>query len=127
MAIERILVVDDERLTGLSLVAYLEESGYTAAYASSGKAALYMQREQPFDLCIVDVRMPGMDGIETVIALHRIAPGTRLVIYTGSPQFELSGTLIELGLSEEDIVRKPVLDMALFVDLIARKNAQGKG
>ena len=85
---------------------------------TDGESAIQMQQELPFDVCIVDIRMPGMGGGETILKFHQIAPDSRFVICTGSPQFALSPALRELGLSERDIVRKPVLDMKIFVALI---------
>ncbi|MBN1991261.1 MAG: response regulator [Anaerolineae bacterium] len=118
MASKRILVVDDERLTRISLADFLREAGYETVAASNGQTALQLQQEHSFDVCIVDIRMPGPDGVETILALHRVAPGTRFIIYTGSLQFTLPLSLEELGLSEGHIVRKPVLDMQIFVTFI---------
>ena len=87
----------------------------------SGMAALELQRQQSFDLCIVDIRMPDMDGTETIMALHEIDPDTRFRVYTGSPQFSLASRLEELGLSSKDVVRKPVMDMQVFVRMIERR------
>lgn len=116
----RILIVDDERLTRISLADFLQDMGYDTATAGDGETAIQLQQEQPFDVCIVDIRMPGMDGIETILHLHRVAPHSRFIICTGSPQFALSPALKEIGLLEGDIVRKPVLDMNIFVSLIER-------
>jgi CheY-like chemotaxis protein len=118
MSGKRILIVDDERLTRVSLADFLQDMGHDTATAGDGETAIQLQQEQPFDVCIVDIRMPGMDGIETIMHLHRIAPRSRFLICTGSPQFALSPALERLGLSEKDIVRKPVLDMNVFVSLI---------
>ncbi|MBU0495086.1 MAG: response regulator [Chloroflexi bacterium] len=120
MSAIRILVIDDESLTRISLADFLQDMDYETATASSGEAAIHLQEERPFDVCIVDIRMPGMDGIETIQHLHRIAPQSQFIICTGSPQFALSPMLSEIGLSEDDIVRKPVLDMNVFLMLITQ-------
>lgn len=85
-------------------------------------ATAQLQRERPFDVCIVDIRMPGMDGSETILALHQIAPDSRFIIYTGSPHFTLSPALKEIGVSKCNIVRKPVLDMNVFITMIDSKS-----
>lgn len=118
MSNKRILVVDDERLTRISLADFLEDMGYETVAASDGEMAIQLQREQPFEACIVDIRMPGIDGVETIMRLHDIAPHSRFIICTGSPQFALSPALEDMGISERDIVRKPVLDMNVFLSLI---------
>ena len=122
MSAKRMLIVEDERLTRISLAEFLKDRGYEIAVATDGESAIEIQQDHPFDVCIVDIRMPGMEGGETILRLYQIAPDSRFIIYTGSPQFALSPALKELGLSERDIVRKPVLDMGIFVALIDPEN-----
>lgn len=118
MTTRRILIVDDERLARISLADFLQDVGYDTATAGDGESAIRMQQDRSFDVCIVDIRMPGQDGVETILALRRIAPDSRFIIFTGSPQFVLPLVLKEIGLSERDVVRKPVLDMNTFIALI---------
>jgi DNA-binding NtrC family response regulator len=118
MSKQRILIIDDEYLTRISLADFLQESGYETATASDAETAFILQGTNPFDVCIVDIRMPGIDGIETILTLHQLTPTTRFLIYTGSPQFTLPPPLENLGISEQHIVRKPVIDMQVFVSLI---------
>lgn len=120
MSCKRVLIVDDERLTRISLVDFLADMGFETAGAADGESAIALQQVQPFDFCIVDIRMPGVDGVETIMALHRLNARSHFFICTGSPQFMLSPGLEEIGLSDRDIVFKPVLDMNVFVDLIAQ-------
>ena len=116
-----VLVVDDERLTRISLAAFLQDAGYQSVAVQDGESAIELHQRQPFKVCIVDIRMPGMDGIETILALHQIAPDSHYIICTGSPQFVLPSILQEIGLSDKDVVQKPVLDMNIFCALIERK------
>jgi CheY-like chemotaxis protein len=120
MSIKRILIVDDEALARTSLADFLHESGYDTATAADGESALQLQRQRPFDLCIVDIRMPHMDGVEIILALHQVAADTHFIIYTGSPQFILPPALKALGLSARHVVRKPLWDMGTFLDLVAQ-------
>ncbi len=117
MLIKRVLIVDDERLTGIALADYLGEEGFSPIVVENGPAALKAQERQPFDVCIVDIRMPGMDGVEAILALHDIAPASRFIICTGSPQFVLPAALKEIGLTSQMVVTKPILDMEVFVAL----------
>ena len=126
MAPKRILIIDDERLTRISLADFLEEMGYDTATASDGEAGLQLYREHPFDICIVDIRMPNLDGVETIRALHRIAPTCHFIVYTGSPRFTLPPALEQLGITEHHIIRKPVIDMNIFVELIDQLIASDK-
>ncbi|MBN1937283.1 MAG: response regulator [Anaerolineae bacterium] len=125
MAHKRILVVDDERLTRISLVDFLADMGFETVSAADGESAIALQRDRPFDFCIIDIRMPGIDGVETIITLHRIDARSRFFVCTGSPQFALSPVLKQIGLQEHDVVFKPVLDMRVFVDLIAQVEGVG--
>lgn len=67
----KILVVDDDRLARLSLVKLLSKSGYDVVAAVSGEQALEFYPLHPFDLIITDIRMPGMNGIETLSAIRQ--------------------------------------------------------
>ena len=118
MTCTRVLIVDDEPLTRASLADFLQEMGYTTVMVEGGEAAVQVHQEQPFDVCIVDIRMPGLSGVDTLLALHHIAPQSRYIIYTGSPQFMLSPALESIGLTESDVIRKPLLDMNIFVERI---------
>lgn len=125
MSTRRILVVDDERLTRISLADFLQEAGYETVSTGDGESAIRLQEKQPFDVCIVDIRLPGIDGVETILSLHRIEPQTRFIVYTGSPQFALSPALKKIGLSRNQVVRKPVFDMNVFIRLITSEIERG--
>ncbi len=118
MATKRILIVEDEQLTRVSLADYLQEAGYETASAADGQTALQLQREQPFDTCIVDIRMPGQGGVETILGLYAISTKSQFIVYTGSPQFSLPSSLKEIGVADHKVVHKPVLDMSIFLELI---------
>ena|SRR3989338_5910528 len=63
---KKILVIDDEELVSKSLIKLLKNNGYFAAIAHSGQKAMDMVKKEDFDLLVCDVRMPEMDGVETV-------------------------------------------------------------
>jgi len=63
---KRILIIDDEELITKTLLKLLNAKGYEAEVAKSGPEALEKVRQADFDLIISDVRMPEMDGIETI-------------------------------------------------------------
>ncbi|MCM8823736.1 MAG: response regulator [Candidatus Omnitrophica bacterium] len=67
---KRILIIDDEELIVQSLVSLLNSQGYTVKIAKSGKEALKIIQDNNFDLIICDVRMPEMDGIETITKIR---------------------------------------------------------
>jgi len=63
---KNILVIDDEELIIKTLRKLLEKNGFTTFVAKNGQDALVMAEEEKFDLIIADIRMPGMDGVETI-------------------------------------------------------------
>src|SRR5262245_32532355 len=69
-AARHILVVDDDRLVLASLARGLRHAGFRVSEASNGKDALELARQSRPDLALLDVRMPGMDGIELGRLLH---------------------------------------------------------
>lgn len=66
-----ILVADDEPIIRMGLKSMLEELGHQVIAAANGREALRHSRHQPFDLAILDVRMPYTDGLQTAEALNR--------------------------------------------------------
>jgi len=81
MAKASVLIADDDRLVLATLANGLREAGYTILEANDGKAALRLCEEQHPDIAILDIRMPGIDGIETARRLHE---------HTGTPFVMLS-------------------------------------
>ena len=67
----RLLVVDDNRMQRIKLSRALEGRGYSVAVAEGGEAALGMLRAEPFDLVLLDIVMPGMDGYQVLAAIQQ--------------------------------------------------------
>ena len=68
---KRILVVDDNALFRSLLIQHLEKAGYQACGAADGREALRLHREQPADLVLCDLFMPGKEGLETIRELRQ--------------------------------------------------------
>jgi CheY-like chemotaxis protein len=66
----KILVIDDEELIIKSLRKLLEKNGFAVFIAKNGQDALAMAEEESFDLIIADIRMPGMNGVETIQSIY---------------------------------------------------------
>ncbi len=62
----QILVVDDNRMNRLKLSISLEQQGHTVALAEDGQQALDMLKAQPFDVVLLDIMMPGLDGYQVL-------------------------------------------------------------
>ena len=79
----RILIVDDESRIRHNLRRLLERQGNEIAEAADGGEALRSMHASPFDLVIMDIRMPGMDGLEALARIRRIDPKIPVIIMTG--------------------------------------------
>jgi DNA-binding response OmpR family regulator len=100
-----ILVVDDEPVARQSLTDILRLEEYNAASAPNGQAAVEYVRTHPIDLMIVDLRMPGMDGLEVVQVVNQISPETEVILLTA---FGSTETAIQaLRLRIHDYLLKP--------------------
>jgi CheY-like chemotaxis protein len=81
--IGRILVVDDEEDVREGVKRFLMYEGYEVTTAESGAVALERAGAQAFDVVLTDLRMPGMSGLETLIALKRLRPELPVIVVTG--------------------------------------------
>jgi CheY-like chemotaxis protein len=70
---KKILVIDDEELIIKSLSRLLEKNGYEVFVAKNGQDAIIMVEEEDFDLILADIRMPGLNGVETVKNIYKEA------------------------------------------------------
>ena len=78
----RILVVDDEPMVCLALTNWLEEENYFAQAVEDGPQAIGAVREENWDIVLLDLRMPGMDGMEVLKQVKEIAPQTVVIMMT---------------------------------------------
>jgi len=83
MSLKRILVVDDEPEIRQLFTDILAPRGYEVVAASSGCEAVACAKQQRFDVIFLDIKMPGMNGVETFEALKRITPQAQYVMITG--------------------------------------------
>jgi CheY-like chemotaxis protein len=86
---KRILVIDDEQGVRDAFELALEGCSYVVKTAASGEEGLTQARHQQFDLVFLDLRMPGMDGVETLRRLKKISPESQVYIITAFYQIYL--------------------------------------
>lgn len=79
----RVLVVDDEEDFATAVTQRLIRRGFDATAAFSGAQALELLRESRFDVVTLDLKMPGMDGLETLREARRLDPHVQVVLLTG--------------------------------------------
>ena len=107
---KRILIVDDEPNVRLVFRTALEASGYVVAEAIHGEAALDQIRRYPADLILLDLKMPGMDGMETLRRLRDAGDDTPVVIVTAHGS--IPETVAAMRLGAVDFIPKPVSPVA---------------
>jgi CheY-like chemotaxis protein len=91
--VRRILVIDDEPFVLEALKRVLASSAVTVIGAASADAGLTAMRESPVDLVIIDVILPGMDGVAAIKIIRRDYPGVRIIAISGGGNFGLNAYL----------------------------------
>jgi two-component system nitrogen regulation response regulator NtrX len=118
MSKERILVVDDEAGVRSSLKGVLEDEGYSVDTVSSAEEGLAQLEKDPFDLLILDVWLPQMDGVEALEKIRQRRHDIATVMISGHGTIETAVKAIKLG--AYDFVEKP---LSLEKTVIVIKNA----
>jgi len=106
MPIEKVLIVDDEKLVRWSLRQKCEEWGYHVVEAESGTAALKMAQHESPDLVLLDVRLPDMNGIQVLEQMKHAGDARAVIMITADPQLEDVKQALKLGAF--DFIGKPL-------------------
>ncbi len=101
----RILLVDDERISRVTTGRQLGQVGYQVQTAETAEQALQLFVEQPCDVVITDLRMPGMDGLELLAQLRRERPETDVIVMTAYGSVETAVRAMREGAA--DYLTKP--------------------
>ena len=110
---KKVLIVDDEERVVQSIAGVLEDEGFRVVAARSGEEAIgVFQQEEP-DITLLDIWMPGMDGIEVLKRLRSTAPDCLVVMISGHATISTAMTAVKLGAF--DFIEKPLsLDVLLM-------------
>jgi DNA-binding NtrC family response regulator len=100
-----ILVVDDEEVVRHAYARILDELDCDAQSAADGEQALHAMEQRPFDVVLLDVRMPGAQGLDVLKAIKQRWPASEVVIITGYPTVESARQALQLGAC--DYLAKP--------------------
>jgi DNA-binding response OmpR family regulator len=101
----KILVVDDEREILDLLTDHLEDEGYAVSQAVDGEQALEGARREPPDLVLLDITIPGVNGLEVLRRLRRDHPRIPVIMITGIEDEALARSTLKMGAF--DYVQKP--------------------
>ena len=101
----RILVIEDEPILQEQLAAILIKQGYAVDCASDGEEGLYQGTEYPYDLAIIDLGLPKIDGIEVIKRLRKNDKNFPILILTARDQWQEK--VIGLDSGADDYLTKP--------------------
>jgi signal transduction histidine kinase/ABC-type uncharacterized transport system substrate-binding protein len=112
---EKILVVDDEHLVRYIITGILQDQGFEVSAAGDGYSAIetFTKAEADFDLVILDMIMPGLNGFKTFRALRQIRPDVKVILVTGYSDIEQVAQMRSEGLAaylEKPINRQKLID-----------------
>jgi DNA-binding NtrC family response regulator len=102
---QRILVVDDEESLRTSLSMNLEREGYRVTSAADGEEAIHILHSEGFDLILLDIKMPRVDGYDVLKHVKNQNTSTKVVMLTGAA--DLKNALDAKALGAEEFLSKP--------------------
>jgi DNA-binding NtrC family response regulator len=114
----KILVVDDEDALRTVLSAELNSEGYEVGTAADGMEAVAELQKKNYDLVLLDIKMPNMNGFEVLKVIKEKHPGTRVIMLTGFA--DLKNAIESKKLGAEDFVSKPydLVDLLTTIDRV---------
>ena len=93
----RILVVDDEEIVRESLCAWLQEDGYSVEVAPNGGVAIERMKSEPWAILLVDLKMPGIDGLQVLEEARKLQPDAAVIIMTAYATVDTAVKAIKIG------------------------------
>ena len=90
----RILIVDDDENIRKTMKAILEDENYFVEIATNGKEAIQLSNEKMFNLALLDIRLPDMEGVELLKLMKEYVPRTRKIMVTGFPTIQNAVTAV---------------------------------
>ncbi|MBI3089586.1 MAG: response regulator [Candidatus Tectomicrobia bacterium] len=100
MARARVLVIDDEPEVGAFLQQHLGDLGYDVESVLVAEDGLEKIRNDPPEVVLLDIRMPGMGGVETLLKIRELSPKTKVIMVTAVQEEELARQTLKLGATD---------------------------
>src|SRR6185503_17157943 len=119
----RVLVVDDDCDHAESLADVMEMRGHEARIANSGEEALDMFRDDEFDFVLLDVKLPGINGVETFLEMKKVRPTAQVMMMTGFSVEHLVARAIEGGAL--GVLHKPFAALQVL-ELLTKVKQRGR-
>jgi DNA-binding NtrC family response regulator len=102
----RILVVDDDETIRTTMKAILQDEGYQVDLAATGKEAIQKTQEKAYNIALLDIRLPDVEGVELLKLLKDSVPRTRKIMVTGYPSMQ--NAIAALNKNADAYLLKPV-------------------
>lgn len=115
---KKIIVVDDDKNVLLSTVCFLEDEGFEVVSAGSAEEALDMLDAEKPDIAVVDMRLPGIDGNDFIREAVKKVPDMKYIVLTGSAHYTIPSDVIKLGVTQDVVLKKPLMEMNLITAAI---------
>jgi len=111
----KLLIIDDEEGIRKVLTLSLENDGYDVSAAAGGEEGIELFKKESPSIILTDIKMPGIDGIETLKKIKELNPDAEVIMITGHGDMDLAIEALKLDAS--DFLNKPIKDEALSVAL----------
>jgi len=111
----RILIVDDEENIRKTMKAILEDENYIVDVAINGKQAIEMTNEKIYNLALLDIRLPDIEGVELLKLIKEYVPRTRKIMVTGYPTIQ--NAMSAINKNADAYLLKPV-DVEKLLDVV---------
>lgn len=111
----RLLIVDDDPDLSSLLSQYLQKRGLNVEIEGSGKSALARVAQRRYDLVLLDIGLPDMDGLEVLLQMRRTAPDSRVIMITAYSDVKTAVTAIKNGAL--DYITKPIFQEEVFASI----------
>lgn len=118
----KILIVDDDKEFCASMTDILEAKGHEVESENSGEAAIAKVKEKPFDVILMDIKMPAMNGVEAFKQIKKISPKTAVIMITAYSLEDLIKEALQEGAF--GVLRKP-LDIDKLIEQIGLAKKRG--
>jgi DNA-binding response OmpR family regulator len=121
----RLLVVDDEANLRAGLRDLLSLMGYHVDEAASGHEALKLLEGEPYDLMVLDIRMPGMDGVEVMHHARKVCPDLSIIVLTAHASLESAIAAVKSGAADYMLKPFDIEGLAATISQALQERAEG--
>jgi len=123
----KVLVVDDEERFRNTLGKLLTAQGMQVSVAGSGAEALELLRREPHDIVLLDVKMPGMSGQDTLPEIKKIDPDIEVIILTGHASVDIAAEMMARGGSDYLLKPYPMDELLGIIHIAHDRRRAAKG